>query len=63
LNSPLPGLAQQVVRNDRSSERAVKGAEPLAFLSAVSMARAVNDEKLSREILKTAAAELNARLA
>jgi len=27
------------------------------------MARAVNDEKLSREILKTAAAELNARLA
>jgi len=27
------------------------------------MARAVNDEKLSREILKTATAELKARLA
>jgi len=43
------------------------GARALAALAtlvgAVSMARAVNDEKLSREILKSAADELKAWLA
>ena len=34
-----------------------------AMVGALSMARAVNDEKLSREILKSATDELKARLA
>jgi len=33
-----------------------------ALVGAVSMARAVNDEKLSREILKSAGDELKAQL-
>jgi len=49
------------VPQKRRRERALAALATL--VGAVSMARAVNDEKLSREILKSAADELKARLA
>jgi TetR/AcrR family transcriptional repressor of nem operon len=55
-------LAKLVVGGTRKSRRAKAIAALSALVGAVSMARAVNDEALSREILTSAANELKAAL-
>ena len=56
-------LLTRLIAGERQKTRRVKAITALATLvGAVSMARAVNDEKLSREILKAAADELKAQL-
>jgi TetR/AcrR family transcriptional repressor of nem operon len=57
-------LFARLVPGERPKARRVKSVGAWATLvGALSMARAVNDDKLSREILKTAADELKSRLA
>lgn len=57
-------LLVKLIAGDRQKSRRAKAIAALSTLvGAVSMARAVNDEKLSREILKSAADELKAQLA
>ncbi len=56
-------LLTKLIAGDKQRSRRTKAIAALSTLvGAVSMARAVNDEKLSREILKSAADELKARL-
>ena len=56
-------LFAQLIAADKPKARRVKAIAAWATLvGAVSMARAVNDDKLSREILKTAADELKSAL-
>ena len=55
-------LTKLIASDKRKSRRARAIAALAALVGAVSMARAVNDEKLSREILKSAAEELKAQL-
>ena len=56
-------LLIKLIANDKQRSRRTKAIAALSTLvGAVSMARAVNDEKLSREILKSAADELKAQL-
>jgi TetR/AcrR family transcriptional regulator, transcriptional repressor for nem operon len=56
-------LLAKLIAGDKQRSRRMKAIAALSTLvGAVSMARAVSDEKLSREILKSAAAELKARL-
>lgn len=53
----------KLIVSDKQKSRRAKAVTALAtMVGAVSMARAVNDEKLSIEILKSAAAELKAQL-
>jgi len=53
----------KLIVSDKQKSRRAKAVTALAtMVGAVSMARAVNDEKLSMEILKSAAAELKAQL-
>jgi len=57
-------LFTKLLDGDRPKVRRARAVAAWATLvGAVSMARAVNDDKLSREILRTAADELKARLA
>lgn len=57
-------LLTQLIAGDKNKTRRAKALAALATLvGALSMSRAVNDEKLSREILKSAADELKAHLA
>lgn len=56
-------LLIRLIAGDKRRSRRTKAIAALSTLvGAVSMARAVNDEKLSREILKSAADELKAQL-
>ena len=56
-------LLTRLIAGDKQKSRRTKAIAALSTLvGAVSMARAVNDDKLSREILKSAADELKARL-
>jgi TetR/AcrR family transcriptional repressor of nem operon len=56
-------LLTKMIAGDKQRSRRMKAIAALSTLvGAVSMARAVNDEKLSREILKSAADELKAQL-
>jgi TetR/AcrR family transcriptional repressor of nem operon len=55
-------LAKLIATDTRKSRRAKAIAALATLVGAVSMARAVNDEKLSRELLKSAADELKAQL-
>jgi TetR/AcrR family transcriptional regulator, transcriptional repressor for nem operon len=56
-------LLTKLITGDKEKSRRMKAIAALSTLvGAVSMARAVNDEKLSREILRSAADELKARL-
>jgi TetR/AcrR family transcriptional repressor of nem operon len=56
-------LLAKLIATDKRKSRRAKAITALATLvGAVSMARAVNDEKLSRELLKSAADELKAQL-
>lgn len=56
-------LFTQLIPGERAKTRRAKAISAWATLvGALSMARAVNDEKLARDILKTAADELKARL-
>lgn len=53
----------KLIASDKRKSRRVKAISVLsALVGAVSLARAVNDEKLSREILKSVADELKAQL-
>jgi TetR/AcrR family transcriptional repressor of nem operon len=57
-------LLGKLIAGDQQRPRRMKAIAALSTLvGAVSMARAVNDEKLSREILRSAAEELKAQLA
>jgi TetR/AcrR family transcriptional repressor of nem operon len=57
-------LFGRLIEGDKPKAKRLKAlAAWTAMVGAVSMARAVNDDKLSREILKTAADEVKARLA
>ena len=56
-------IARMIGHLPQKKRRAAALAALATLVGAVSMARAVNDEKLSREILKVAADELKARLA
>lgn len=57
-------LFVKLIDGDKPKARRTKAiAAWTAMVGAVSMARAVNDDKLSREILKTAADDVKARLA
>src|SRR6202521_6066933 len=57
-------LLTKLIMGDKPRSRRMKAITALSTLvGAVSMARAVNDDKLSREILKSAADELKAQLA
>ena len=57
------GAIIKLIAADKRRSRRMKAIAALSTLvGAVSMARAVNDEKLSREILKSAADELKAQL-
>ena len=57
-------LLTKLIGGDQQRSRRMKAIAALSTLvGAVSMARAVNDEKLSREILKSAADDLKAQLA
>ena len=57
-------LLAKLIASDKRKSRRVRAIAALsALVGAVSMARAVNDEKLSREILKSAAEELKAQVA
>jgi TetR/AcrR family transcriptional repressor of nem operon len=62
VNLYLELLAKLITADRRKSRRAKAIAALSALVGAVSMARAVNDEKLSRELLKSAADELKAQL-
>jgi len=56
-------LLTKLIAGDKQKARKVKAISALStMVGAVSLARAVNDEKLSREILKAAAEELKQRL-
>jgi TetR/AcrR family transcriptional repressor of nem operon len=55
-------LLTRLIATDRKVARIKAIAALSALVGAVSMARAVNDEKLSREILKSVADELKAQL-
>jgi TetR/AcrR family transcriptional repressor of nem operon len=56
-------LLIKLIPGDKKRSRRIKAIAALSTLvGAVSMARAVNDERLSREILKSAADELKAQL-
>jgi len=56
-------LLAKLIAGDKHRARRIKAIAALSTLvGAVSMARAVNDEKFSREILKSAADELKAQL-
>jgi TetR/AcrR family transcriptional regulator, transcriptional repressor for nem operon len=56
-------LLTRLIAGEKQKAKRVKAITALSTLvGAVSMARAVNDEKLSREILKSAADELKAQL-
>ena len=56
-------LLTKLIAGDKQRSRRMKAIAALSTLvGAVSMARAVNDEKLSREILKSAADQLKAQL-
>ena len=55
-------IGQLIVRLPRKNRRAAALAALSTLVGAVSMARAVNDEKLSREILKSAADTLKSQL-
>ncbi len=56
-------LLIKLIASDNQASRKMKAIAALSTLvGAVSLARAVNDEKLSREILKSAANELKAQL-
>jgi TetR/AcrR family transcriptional repressor of nem operon len=55
-------LVNLIATDTRKSRRAKAIAALATLVGAVSMARAVNDEKLSRELLKSAADELKAQL-
>jgi TetR/AcrR family transcriptional repressor of nem operon len=55
-------LTRLIAAERKKSKRAKAIAALSTLVGAVSMARAVNDEKLSREILKAAADELKAQL-
>jgi TetR/AcrR family transcriptional regulator, transcriptional repressor for nem operon len=56
-------LLTKLITGDRQKARRIKAIAVLSTLvGAVAMSRAVNDEKLSREILKSAADELKAQL-
>jgi TetR/AcrR family transcriptional repressor of nem operon len=56
-------MLTRLIAADKQRSRRMKAIAALSTLvGAVSMARAVNDEKLSREILKSAADELKAQL-
>ena len=55
-------LVKLIATDTRKSRRAQAIAALATLVGAVSMARAVNDEKLSRELLKSAADELKAQL-
>lgn len=55
-------LTRLITRGTRKSRRAKAVAALSVLVGAVSMARAVNDEKLSREILASAGRELKAAL-
>jgi len=62
VTTPL-ALLTRLIAGDKQKSRRTKAIAALSTLvGAVSMARAVNDDKLSREILKSAADELKARL-
>ena len=55
-------LISKLIAGEKEKSRRTKAITALATLvGAVSMARAVNDDKLSREILKSAADELKSR--
>jgi len=57
------GVLTKLIASDSQKSRRVKAITALsALVGAVSLARAVNDEKLSREILKSVADELKAQL-
>jgi TetR/AcrR family transcriptional repressor of nem operon len=57
-------LLNRLITGDKQKSRRIKAIAALSTLvGAVSMARAVNDDKLSREILKSAGEELKAQLA
>ena len=56
-------LVRLIASDKRKSRRAKAIAALSTLVGAVSMARAVNDENLSRELLKAAADELKAQLA
>jgi TetR/AcrR family transcriptional regulator, transcriptional repressor for nem operon len=58
----LEVLAKLIATDKRKSRRAKAITALATLVGAVSMARAVNDEKLSRELLKSAADELKAQL-
>ena len=62
VNLYLELLARLIASDRRKSRRTKAIAALSALVGAVSMARAVNDEKLSRELLKSAADELKAQL-
>ncbi|WP_224365241.1 TetR/AcrR family transcriptional regulator [Hyalangium versicolor] len=56
-------LLTRLIAGESQKEKRTKAIAALsALVGAVSLARAVNDEKLSREILKSAAEELKAQL-
>ena len=55
-------LAKLIATEKRKSRRAKAIAALATLVGAVSMSRAVNDEKLSRELLKSVADELKAQL-
>lgn len=56
------GLIMKLIEGEKKTKRAKAVAALATLVGAVSMARAVNDAKLSREILKSAADELKSRL-
>jgi len=57
-------LLTRLITGDKQKSRRMKAIAALSTLvGAVSLARAVNDDKLSREILKSTAEELKAQLA
>ena len=62
VSAYLELLAKLISADKRRSKRTKAIAALSALVGAVSIARAVNDEKLSREILKSAADELKAQL-
>lgn len=62
VDAYLALLAKLIASDSQASRRAQAIAAMSTLVGAVSMARAVNDEALSEEILKSAAQELKARL-
>ncbi|WP_434386653.1 TetR/AcrR family transcriptional regulator [Melittangium boletus] len=62
VDTYLELLTKHITAGEPGARRTRAIAALATLVGAVSMARAVNDEKLSREILKSAAEELKARL-